>query len=221
MDRFGLIGHPIDHSLSPRLFRAAYGGKYAYDLIQTPDFDEAWRRFLADYKSINVTTPFKKEAFGRAAGLASPACVRIGASNLLVKTPEGIRAWNSDYLGVKKMLEPLPRGTAAVIGFGGAGKAALAAAEDLGFETRLWRHAEIAGGVEADVILYTLPHPVAGIDRLSCATLIEANYRQPCLTGHPGYVSGRVWLLQQAATGYALMTGEEPDLTAMEAICKL
>ena len=66
MDRFGLIGHPIAHSLSPALFRAAYGGKYAYDLIETPDFEAAWARFLADYKAINVSAPFKGNAFVRA-----------------------------------------------------------------------------------------------------------------------------------------------------------
>ena len=34
MKKFGLIGHPISHSLSPALFKAAYGGKYAYELIE-------------------------------------------------------------------------------------------------------------------------------------------------------------------------------------------
>ena len=42
MDKFGLIGYPIAHSLSPRLFSAAYGGRYAYELIETPDFEKAW-----------------------------------------------------------------------------------------------------------------------------------------------------------------------------------
>ena len=214
MDSFGLIGYPLDHSQSPALFDAAYGGKYRYDLIRTPDFEEAWKIFLATYKSINVTAPFKVDAFGRA-DWKSPECGRIGATNLLVRTPEGIKAYNSDYLGVKALLDPLPRGTAAVIGYGGAGKAALAAAEDLGFETRLWRHGEIARGVQADLIIYTLPGPVEGTDRLECTTLLEANYRKPCLKGRPGYIPGEMWLLQQAVTGYALMTGEEPDAAAM------
>ena len=214
MDRFGLIGYPIAHSLSPALFTAAYGGRYPYDLIETPDFEQAWARFLAGYKGINVTAPFKGNAFERA-DWKSPECGRVGATNLVVKTPEGLRAYNSDYLGVRALLEPLPRGTAAVIGFGGAGKAALAAAEDLGFETRLFRHAEIAGGVSADVIIYTLPRAVEGIDRLDCAHLLEANYKDPCLSGRPGYIPGTAWHLQQAVLGYSLMTGEEPDAASM------
>ena len=217
MDRFGLIGHPIAHSLSPALFRAAYGGKYAYDLIETPDFEEAWARFLAGYKAINVTAPFKGNAFERA-DWKSPECARSGATNLVVKTPEGLKAYNSDYLGVRALLEPLARGTAAVIGFGGAGKAALAAAEDLGFDTRLYRHTEIAQGVSADVIVYTLPRFAEGADRLECAHLLEANYKDPCLTGHPGYIPGTAWHLMQAVLGYALMTGEQPDPVPMREV---
>ena len=210
MDRFGLIGHPIAHSLSPALFTAAYGGKYAYDLIQTPDFEEAWQRFLAGYKAINVTAPFKGDAFARV-DWRSPECVRAGATNLVVKAPDGTKGYNSDYLGVKALLEPLCCHTAAVIGFGGAGKAALAAAEDLGLDTQLYRHAEIGRGVQADIIIYTLPRAVEGIDLLECTHLLEANYRDPCLAGRPGYIPGSAWLLAQAVTGYALMTGEQPD----------
>lgn len=217
MDRFGLIGHPIAHSLSPALFTAAYGGKYPYDLIETPDFEEAWARFLAGYKAINVTAPFKGDAFARV-DWCSPECGRVGATNLVVKTPEGTRAYNSDYLGVKALLEPLGCRTAAVVGYGGAGKAALAAAEDLGLDTQLFRHAEIARGVRADVIIYTLPRAVEGIDRLDCTHLLEANYKDPCLAGRPGYIPGSAWLLAQAVTGYALMTGEQPDPKAMTAV---
>ena len=83
MDSFGLIGHPIAHSLSPALFTAAYGGKYPYDLIETPDFEQAWARFLAGYKAINITAPFKENAFARV-NWKSPACERIGATNLVV-----------------------------------------------------------------------------------------------------------------------------------------
>ena len=217
MDKFGLIGHPIAHSLSPALFTAAYGGRYVYDLIETPDFDEAWRRFLAGYRAINVTAPFKGDAFARV-DWRSPECERAGATNLVVKTPEGTKAYNSDYRGVKALLAPLGCRSAAVVGYGGAGKAALAAAEDLGLDTQLYRHAEVAGGVQADVIIYTLPRAVEGIDRLDCAHLLEANYKDPCLAGRPGYIPGSSWLLMQAVTGYALMTGEEPDASAMEAV---
>lgn len=216
MPKFGLIGHPISTSLSPGLFTKAYKGKYLYELIETPDFEEAWARFLAEYQAINVTAPFKVNAYYRA-DWCSPEVERCGATNLCVKTPEGVKAYNSDYRGVREILKTIkgtagPAMSAAVIGFGGAGKAALAAAEDEGFGTKLYRHSEIAGGVSADVIIYTLPSAVEGIDKLECSKLIEANYKTPCLSSHPGYISGREWLRQQAITGYELMTGEVPEV---------
>lgn len=217
MDKFGLIGFSIAHSLSPRLFKAAYAGKYTYELIETPDFEKAWECFLYSHKAVNVTAPFKGDAFD-AADWLSPECKRAGAANLCVNAGGAVKAYNSDYLAVKALLEPLDKGSAVVIGYGGAGKAALAAAEDSGFRTSLRRHDEIAGGVQADVIIYTLPKAVEGADKLECSRLIEANYKDPCLAGHPGYISGKEWLLQQAVCGYALMTGEEPDAEAMRAL---
>ena len=101
--RFGLIGHPIAHSLSPALFKAGYDGRYQYDLIETEDFEEAYERFLKDYDGINVTAPFKELAV-RKADILSEECRRIGAANILIKTPEGIKAHNSDYLGVRQWL---------------------------------------------------------------------------------------------------------------------
>lgn len=217
MDKFGLIGFPISHSLSPKLFSAAYEGRYSYELIQTEDFEQAWERFLNEYKAINVTAPFKGLAYDRA-DWKSPECSRCGATNLCVKTSEGVKAYNSDYLGVKSLLEGLDRGTAAVIGYGGAGKAALAAAEDLGFTTRLYRHAEIEKGVRADVIIYTLPKEVEGSRLLECEHLIEANYKDPCLEWHKAYIPGTAWHLMQAVLGYSLMTGEEPQIEAMKKV---
>ena len=40
-ERFGLIGYPIAHSLSPALFKAGYHGRFPYELIETADFEEA------------------------------------------------------------------------------------------------------------------------------------------------------------------------------------
>ena len=102
--KFGLIGHPIEHSLSPALFKAGYDGRYPYDLIQTADFEEAYARFLEEYDGINVTAPFKELAIKKA-DILSDECQKIGATNLLVKTPEGIKAYNSDYRGLKILLQ--------------------------------------------------------------------------------------------------------------------
>lgn len=213
MDRFGLIGFPISHSQSPSIFRQACGGKWEYDLIEEESFNAAWERFiLGPYRAVNVTAPFKTEA-ARMADIRSAAVERTGAANILVKTAEGISAYNSDFLAVKTLLgDAASRFSgpcrAAVIGTGGAGRAAVAAADDLGMSVRSYRHGDISGGVSADIIIYTLPKAVDGTDRLDCRVLIEANYKDPCLTAHEGYIPGTEWLRLQASLGYSLMTGE-------------
>ena len=104
--KFGLIGHPIAHSLSPALFKAGYDGLYPYELIETADFEEAYDRFFEGYDGINVTAPFKELAFAKA-DILSEECKVIKATNLLVKTPEGVKAYNSDYLGVQLCLQEM------------------------------------------------------------------------------------------------------------------
>ena len=109
-NRFGLIGHPIAHSLSPALFKAGYEGRYPYELIEGEDFELSYRRFIEeDYAGINVTAPFKELAFAKA-DILSPECEAVGATNLLVKTPDGIKAYNSDYLGVRMWLSDVAEG---------------------------------------------------------------------------------------------------------------
>ena len=150
--KFGLIGHPIEHSLSPALFKAGYDGKYPYDLIQTPDFEEAYQRFLDDYEGINVTAPFKELAFSKA-DILSEECRRIGATNLLIKTPEGIKAYNSDFLGVQFWISEVSSDmtvtpTVLIVGLGGAGKAAAEAARSLGCRTILMNRTQFSNEIK-------------------------------------------------------------------------
>lgn len=149
---FGLIGHPIGHSQSPKLFREAHpGSPDVYDLIQTPEFEKAYETFLKDYDAVNVTAPFKEDAF-RKADVKDSACAIIGATNLLVKEEGVVKAYNTDMDGVMKCLwkgigvqinsgiwnrMPVKDMDALVIGCGGAGKAAAIACLNLGFKTHI------------------------------------------------------------------------------------
>jgi shikimate 5-dehydrogenase len=286
--KFGLIGHPIEHSLSPALFKAGYDGRYPYELIQTDDFEEAYARFLKEYDGINVTAPFKELAI-RKADILSEECQAIGATNLLVKTPEGIKAYNSDYLGVRLWIEEISRLASLarndreeaarndkeetgrndreeaarndreedgrndrmtrvlIVGLGGAGKAAKAAAESLGFDTSIINRTQYTPEIKslkdfrqeflkADIIIYNLPVRINEIDELTqddlsyCGrkVILEANYRNPSfdkeliakLKEHHHmleYTGGETWLLLQALTGYEIFTGEKPDLEKMTA----
>ena len=59
----------------------------------------------------------------------------------------------------------------------------------------------------ADILIYTLAFPIPELDGLEVPAILEANYRTPCLAGHPGYIPGTEWHRAQAVTGYPLMTG--------------
>ena len=105
--RFGLIGTGIGESRSPQLFRAAYDSRYPYDLLDGTDFLPLWKRFLEEYQAVNITAPFKQDAFAQGlqlarngyAGISGP-CFKIGATNLVVKTAEGLMFHNSDFSGI-------------------------------------------------------------------------------------------------------------------------
>ena len=244
MKKFGLIGRPIAHSLSPALFKAAYDGKYAYDLIEGGDFETSYRRFIEEYDAINVTAPFKEAAFAKA-DILSEECASTGATNLLVKTPEGIKAYNSDFLGVRMWLsevtEDLKGVKILIVGLGGAGKAAAAAAESLGMDVirmnRTVRDSQTHPLDDfrkcfrkANIIIYNIPAAIPELKELTDSDfnedkpklILEANYKDPSLRetmesfgSKAVYTGGETWLLYQAMTGYEILTGEKPDLTKM------
>ena len=248
--RFGLIGHPIAHSLSPALFKAGYEGRYPYELIEGEDFEESYRKFLEEYDGINVTAPFKELAFAKA-DILSPECESVGATNLLVKTPHGVKAFNSDFLGVRMWLEEVAaevlteKISVLIVGLGGAGKAAAAAAESLGMKVvRMNRTVRDEKTRplddfkecfrEADIIIYNIPTAIQALNELTDKDftpgkpkfILEANYKDPSFgkeilakmqTANPlaRYTGGKTWLLYQAVTGYEIFTGEKPDLAGM------
>lgn len=248
--RFGLIGHPIAHSLSPALFKAGYEGRYPYELIEGENFEESYRKFLEEYDGINVTAPFKELAFAKA-DILSSECESVGATNLLVKTPQGVKAFNSDFLGVRMWLEEVAaevlteKISVLIVGLGGAGKAAAAAAESLGMKVvRMNRTVRDEKTrplddfkecfKEADIIIYNIPTAIQALNELTDKDftpgkpkfILEANYKDPSFgkeilakmqTANPlaRYTGGKTWLLYQAVTGYEIFTGEKPDLAGM------
>lgn len=159
--KFGLIGHPIAHSLSPALFKAGYGGEYTYDLIEEEDFSKAYDRFINGYDAINVTAPFKEMAYGMA-DAATPECRAIGAANILIRQDDGtVLAANSDHFGVigavRAGLQPGMKisPTALIAGCGGAAKAAAYAMGEAGYKTvilnrNLEKAVDFAGKLSAE-----------------------------------------------------------------------
>ena len=240
--KFALIGHPVAGSLSPRLFKAAYGGRYPYDLIDEPAFEAAWERFLAGYDGINVTAPFKQDAFAIVSRL-TPDALATGAVNLVVRNGEETVGYNTDVEGVLGAVREtgLPVSDALIVGAGGAARAAAVAALRLGCRVTIANRTlskadELAyslgceavslahmGSLTPDLVIYTLPGSAPLTLEGSLfrnALVLEAEYKHPVLADIPcrAYVGGRRWLLWQAVAGYVLFTGEEPDAEKMSSV---
>lgn len=239
MKRFALIGHPLAGSLSPVLFSAAYDGRYPYDLLDYPAFEDAWMAFLEEgYTGINVTAPFKQDAFA-AVDRLSPAARLTGAVNLVIRRGGALWGYNADVDGVLGALRSSAGGQALVVGTGGAARAAIAACRQLGCEvTVAGRTPEkvsalaaafgcsgcdlaSCGALQPSIVVYTLPSsaPVPSGLPLADAIVLEAEYKRPRLdqVQCTRYISGREWLLWQAVAGYKLFTGEEPSFEKMSA----
>ena len=235
--KFALIGHPVAGSLSPRLVAAAYDGRHTYDLLDFEHFEDAWNAFVEGYDGINVTAPFKQDAFARV-DVLSPQARATGAVNLVTRSDQGFVGYNTDVDGVLMALREtgLSFADALVVGTGGAARAAVHAAQLLGCQVtvtgrslgkaaalgcRAVTFAE-ASALCPDVVIYTLPGrvPVPEGLPLTGAVVLEAEYRIPQLTAVPcrQYVSGRRWMLGQAYAGYSLFTGEEPSLEKMSKV---
>jgi shikimate dehydrogenase len=107
MKRYALIGHPVLHSLSPRIhaaFARDTGIKMDYRAIDAPDFDAALATFTAaGGDGANVTLPHKQRAALACATLSERAR-RAGAVNTLVRRDGAWHGDNTDGAGLVRDL---------------------------------------------------------------------------------------------------------------------
>ncbi|WP_048308434.1 shikimate dehydrogenase [Halomonas sp. PR-M31] len=129
-DRYCVFGHPIGHSLSPRIhaaFAEQTGEEMSYEAIEAPrkDFAGAWHNFVASGgRGANVTVPFKEDAY-RLGDVLSPRARLAGAVNTLVLgRNDEIFGDNTDGVGLVRDLQaqaaPLEKARILVLGAGGA-----------------------------------------------------------------------------------------------------
>jgi shikimate dehydrogenase len=137
IDRYAVIGNPVEHSRSPAIhaaFAAATGQAMSYERVLAPldGFEATLRRFATSgAKGCNVTVPFKFEAF-RLCRRASDRAQRAEAANTLRFDAEGWWADNTDGIGLVTDIErnagvALAGQRVLLIGAGGAGAGVLGA----------------------------------------------------------------------------------------------
>lgn len=129
-----LLGHPVDHSVSPILFGALAEGvglEYAHLKIDVPNkqgLKDALRSLTClGFSGANVTLPYKLDVIPLCDEL-DPLAESIGAVNSLVFGGGKIRGYNTDAIGalqaIQSQLRPLvTTDRVAILGAGGAARA--------------------------------------------------------------------------------------------------
>lgn len=148
---YGLIGYPIEHSRSPRLFAEhsplrALGSYQLFPLKQISDLSELILHHSP--RGLNVTSPYKEAVLSLLPNVElSPEVERIGATNVLSLSYEKgqlshCKAYNTDVFGFAKSLPPsiiAEKPQALILGTGGAARAVALALEQLGWEYGTYR----------------------------------------------------------------------------------
>lgn len=133
------MGHPVSHSLGPVMHNAAFAAKglealyLAFDVTEPAGIPSAMRTL--GICGMSVTLPHKEVLLSLVDRL-DPTAEAIGAVNTLVLEKDGcVSAWNTDWLGVRDALlsvTALQGKKVAVIGAGGAGRAAAFGVKEAG-----------------------------------------------------------------------------------------
>lgn len=153
--RYAVLGHPVGHSLSPRLhamFGEQTGLVLEYGAIDAPpgSFTGIARAFFASGgRGANITLPDKGLAFEFAV-THSPAARRVGVANVLTKRDDGrIEAHNTDGGGFLRDLNQrhrieLSSRNALLLGAGGAAQAVARAMLDAGVRSLILANRTLA-----------------------------------------------------------------------------
>ncbi|WP_158853430.1 shikimate dehydrogenase [Halorhabdus sp. CUG00001] len=159
MDVYGLIGNPVEHSLSPPMHEAGYDelGLDARYVTFEPPVDEAPEAVAAaqtlGVSGLNVTIPFKQAVLE--AVQPDDLAARIGAVNTIDLTGQAPTGHNTDAIGAVRALQNHDvtlAGSAVVVGAGGAGRAVAFGLADEGLTVSIAnRTVETAHDLAADV----------------------------------------------------------------------
>lgn len=140
MESLGLIGHPVEHSLSKIMQNSAFkemGLDYEYKLFNIPREKlaiavEGIRLF--GLRGVNVTVPHKTEVMQYLDEITETATL-CEAVNTIVNDNGKLKGYNTDFDGFKEALHfhnfNVAGRTILVLGAGGAARAIVAALKDM------------------------------------------------------------------------------------------
>ncbi|MEN9647222.1 MAG: hypothetical protein RLY57_26 [Candidatus Parcubacteria bacterium] len=139
MKHFAVIGHPLDHSLSPRLFEAGFKALGLAAIYDKKDVNASELEGLINdlrtgtYSGFSVTVPYKESVIPFLDTL-TPQAQMIGAVNTLYIRDGKVIGENTDWYGFKKVLNDcvdIRNKKILIYGAGGVARACLYALQDI------------------------------------------------------------------------------------------
>ncbi|MBQ7582634.1 MAG: shikimate dehydrogenase [Lachnospiraceae bacterium] len=240
---YGLIGEKLGHSYSKEIHEQI--GGYAYELKEVAKEDlDAFMKAHA-FLGINVTIPYKQSVIPYLDHIDESAS-KIGAVNTIVNRDGKLYGYNTDYFGLKKLIESrfdLRGKNVLILGNGGTARTAFSVCSDLGAKEilRVSRRAqegttsypEAERKKDTDVLINTTPcgmypnvddSPIDLSHYPALSGVIDVIYNplRTKLLIRAGQLSipcagGLPMLVFQAAAAVTLFTGKEvSDETAMK-----
>jgi shikimate dehydrogenase len=181
--RCAVVGHPIEHSLSPALHRAAYaelGLDWTYDrvLMDSAGLEELIDGLDDSWRGLSLTMPLKRTVVPLLDTMDD--WVRLsGVANTVVLDPGSRNGFNTDIPGaiaaVRERLPSEPR-SAVVLGGGATATSVLLALAELGCETATVLVRDPARAEETIAVVSTHPRaPQLSVDTLAAIGGIEAD----------------------------------------------
>jgi shikimate dehydrogenase len=207
-----LLGHPVAHSLSPRMQNAAFaaaGLDWEYVLRDVPP--EELEAAVAEVEYANVTAPYKLE-------VARILDSELPSVNTIVRG----RGWSTDAAILAEVGEP---STPAIVGDGGAAAAFRHALP----KARVFsRRGEWPPDMsDADLVIHATPvHDEVLFQLRAGQTLIDLPYPRTATAEAAAAAGARVLdgfevLVAQGAASFELWTGRPPPVDAMRRVLGL
>ncbi len=144
MEKFGLIGYPLGHSMSAVIHKAGFeslGINATYELMETsPEHLVDRIKYLkrGNYSGFNVTIPHKVPLALFVDEVDKYADITGAINTIKINPDRSFTGYNTDVLGFKAAIPDtvnLNDKTAALLGTGGASRAAVLGLSDLGVKT--------------------------------------------------------------------------------------
>ena len=123
--KYGLIGEKLGHSFSKEIHEEL--ADYQYELVEVAKSDINKFMEEKDFMAINVTIPYKETVIPYLSYI-DPVAKEIGAVNTIVNKNGKLYGYNTDYLGLKSLIEKndinIKNKKVLILGTGGTSKTA-------------------------------------------------------------------------------------------------